>query len=152
MLRTISTVVYSQDTSNLRGAKRSPGRVFFTCLGGGGEQIGKFRSKCRLLAGLLDTDASMSLSIVVNAAFHAKSGVGADNSPETVHMNAADMKTLKAKTGSYVEALWPHSSALLQVWPSKKALSGSVTFNRAWQSNFQADQRKIKLVALASDT
>jgi hypothetical protein len=108
-------------------------------------------SKSGLLAGSLDTNLSMSLSIVANSVFHAKSGVGGENSPETVHMNAADMKTLKAKTGAYVEALWPHSSALLQVWPSKKALAGSVTFNRAWQSNFQADQRKIKLVALASD-
>jgi hypothetical protein len=110
------------------------------------------RFVARFVAGLLDTDASMSLSIVVNAAFHAKSGVGADNSPETVHMNAADMKTLKAKTGAYVEASWPHSSVLLQVWPSKKALAGSVTFNRAWQPNFQSDQRKVKLVALSSET
>lgn len=113
----------------------------------------RFRCRCKLDSGdsRVNISGAMSAAIAVNVAFQAKSG-SADCTPETVQMNTADMKTLKVKTGAYVEAVLPFSSVLLQVWPSKKALAGSVALNRIWQPNFALDQRKIKVSPLARTT
>lgn len=91
---------------------------------------------------------SGGLSLSVN--FQSRAGTGLECTPEMVLVSSADMKALKAKTGSYVKITAPSSTFICQAWSSKKAVAGTVTLNKLWSANFSTDQKKVKLTIASS--